>query len=107
MLAKPISEGDIHLKIVDFGINGSTRGVKADQVQALSLRYTPPEVVGGKYETSPKIDVWSLGIIFFSLLHGQTPFKTKNKEDLKTAILNDDLPFEELDCSEICKELLK
>lgn len=41
-----------------------------------------PEVLNGvKY--NHKVDVWSLGIVFFELLTGYTPFTGTDKNDLK------------------------
>ena len=41
-----------------------------------------PEVLFGR-KYNHKADVWSLGIVFFELLTGFTPFTGKNREDLK------------------------
>ena len=82
------------------------RGAHAERVEALSLRYTPPEVVSGKYETSPKIDVWSLGIILHALVSGALAFKTKNKEELQKAIITKEVDLSKLEVSEGCKDLI-
>lgn len=44
-----------------------------------------PEVLNGK-RYNHKADVWSLGVIFFELLTGFTPFNGKDKADLKRNI---------------------
>jgi len=41
-----------------------------------------PEVLTGR-RYNHKADVWSLGIIFFELVTGFTPFTGRDKEDLK------------------------
>jgi serine/threonine protein kinase len=43
----------------------------------------PPEVLIGYNESTPKIDVWALGIILYSLLMGNYPFRSSNREELK------------------------
>jgi serine/threonine protein kinase len=43
----------------------------------------PPEVLIGFNESSPKIDVWALGIMLYALIMGTFPFKSSNKEELK------------------------
>lgn len=42
-----------------------------------------PEILLGHTESTPKLDVWSLGIILFGLLVGHLPFRSRDKEDLK------------------------
>jgi serine/threonine-protein kinase ULK/ATG1 len=41
-----------------------------------------PEVLNGK-RYNHKADVWSLGIVFFEMLAGFTPFTGRDKNDLK------------------------
>ena len=41
-----------------------------------------PEVLNGK-RYNHKADVWSLGIVFFEMITGFTPFTGLNKTDLK------------------------
>jgi serine/threonine-protein kinase ULK/ATG1 len=46
-----------------------------------------PEVLNGvKY--NHKVDVWSMGIVFFELITGFTPFTGTDREDLKRNIEN-------------------
>jgi serine/threonine protein kinase len=41
-----------------------------------------PEILQGK-AYDHKVDVWSLGAVFYEMLTGFTPFTGKNKADLK------------------------
>ena len=43
----------------------------------------PPEVLIGFNESTPKIDIWSLGIILHGLVLGYLPFRSANKDDLR------------------------
>ncbi len=36
--------------------------------------YLPPETFRDEAEISSKVDVWSLGVIFFEMLYGRRPF---------------------------------
>lgn len=44
--------------------------------------YMAPEIFAGKAYSS-KVDVWALGVLFYAMLTGVTPFTGKNKLDLK------------------------
>ncbi len=99
---------DIELKIVDFGIFGSTRGNNPEKSNAGSLKYMPPEVLIGFNESSPKIDVWALGIMLYALIMGTFPFKSSNKEELKRQIIEKDISInrKEKSISQNCKDLI-
>jgi serine/threonine protein kinase len=43
----------------------------------------PPEVLIGFNESTPKIDIWALGLIMHALILGYLPFRSSNKEDLR------------------------
>lgn len=69
------------IKVVDFGIAGLYSGYKFDVSDAGSLKYMAPEVITGKNRAAnPAIDVWSMGCILYTLLHGETPFNGSKKE---------------------------
>ena len=53
----------IKVKVADFGIFGSTRGQAAERHNCGSLKYMAPEILRGRNESDPKIDVWSLGVV--------------------------------------------
>ena len=46
-----------------------------------------PEVLNGK-RYNHKADVWSLGIVYFEMLTGFTPFTGRDKTDLKNNLEN-------------------
>ena len=67
------------LKIIDFGIakkikfkfNKSPRKVG-------TICYMPPEAFEGWY--SPATDIWSCGVMFYTLITGKNPFRGKTVE---------------------------
>lgn len=95
----------IQIKVVDFGIFGSNRGTFVEKSTAGSLKYMAPEILQGRTGSTPAIDVWSMGCIFYSLIFGEYPFASHNREELKSQILtkeikvrrNDNLRFDKSD----------
>ena len=77
----------VELKVVDFGIFGSIAGFRMENVNCGSLKFMAPELVGGDMRSTPKIDVWSLGLMLHGLVFGFLPFRNHNNvEQLKTII---------------------
>ena len=42
-----------------------------------------PELISNR-KHDEKIDIWSLGILFFEMLHGNPPFKASSMKEIKT-----------------------
>ena len=53
-----------------------------------------PEILLGHAQSTPAIDVWSLGIILYGLVIGEVPFRSKTREELKTMIIKKDIIFD-------------
>ena len=70
---------DFEVKLADFGF--------AKQVQDMTETilgaplFMAPEIMKGKVYNN-QVDVWSLGVVFFEMLTGFTPFIGKDKMDL-------------------------
>jgi len=65
-------KSDHHLKVIDWGVS-SQFGVKKMKSQVGSVDYAAPEVVSGKGYYSAACDLWSLGVLIYTMLHGQAP----------------------------------
>ncbi|BEI82323.1 hypothetical protein CcaverHIS002_0301910 [Cutaneotrichosporon cavernicola] len=73
---------DSPIVIVDFGIAKHLE-TEGDEVTSMagSVGYVAPEVLLGKPH-GMKVDMWSIGIICYTLLCGYSPFRSEEKEQL-------------------------
>lgn len=69
-----------------------------------TLEYMAPEMITNKPHNH-QIDVWSLGILLYELVHGEAPFKG-NQLDIGREIVNGQVKFNKK-CSSEYKELVK
>ena len=71
------------VKIADFGIFGSNKGTQAERHNAGSIKYMAPELLQGDNASDPKIDIWSLGILMYSMIIGEYPFDGESRDKIK------------------------
>ena len=94
-------------KICDFGccveLNGKQRTTFCGTTE-----YMSPEIVN-KIEYSKEIDIWSLGILLYEMIHGYSPFNPNNKIVNSKEVINkikvNDIKFN-LNISKECKDLI-
>lgn len=86
VLFKNTSKDDYFVKVVDFGI----AGVAQDKVDSGTLAYMSPEVLdkGGSC-TTPAIDVWAIGVMFYTMIYGELPYYADDEKGLIKKIIND------------------
>lgn len=82
------------IKITDFGIAVANDAVQLTLNNAVmgSAHYLAPETAQGK-EPNPKIDIYSMGIVFYELLTGSVPFQGKTPTEIAIKHLREPIPF--------------
>ncbi len=94
-------DGETCVKVLDFGIS-KTNDKADDGGQAYSLTnvddilgsplYMPPEQLKSSKNVDVRSDVWSIGVILYQLLTGQTPWYSNILHELVLSIATDPPP---------------
>ena len=65
--------------LADFGISSSLTRETADEVLAMSIPWSAPEVIAEQTAGTVTSEVWSLGATVYSLLAGRSPFERRER----------------------------
>lgn len=86
-----------NVKLCDFGFTREYEG-KMSYLQTFcgTVCYSPPEMLKGERYAGEKVDVWSLGVILFTLLAGELPFDEDNDVLTKHKILTEEPKYPDL-----------
>ncbi|KAI9199781.1 kinase-like domain-containing protein, partial [Polychytrium aggregatum] len=69
---------DLQVKVIDFGFTKQYSDRKLLDTYCGSVAYAAPEMISGKKYSGPQADVWSLGVILYTLVCGYLPFDDNN-----------------------------
>lgn len=83
------------IKIIDFGFARLKPGNQQLSTPCFTLPYGAPEVLlqatakGDKEGYDEACDLWSLGVILYTMLSGKVPFQVSSSKDQATAIMQE------------------
>ena len=75
--------------IIDFGLSSYFHDFKQLKTRVGSPYYVAPEVLQGEYHK--QCDMWSTGVIAYTMLTGNLPFQSESITDIYDLILNQKL----------------
>ena len=74
------------IKLIDFGFAIKANKETYQTLFCGSPSYMAPEIINKERYIAQYSDIWSLGVLFFSMLYGKFPFKAKTQDELFTKI---------------------
>lgn len=83
------SDDDLaEIKIVDFGFARLKKEKEQLHTPCFTLHYAAPEVLNGDPEGyDESCDLWSLGVILYTMLSGRAPFHARSRDESAYAVM--------------------
>ncbi|CAN6607398.1 putative serine/threonine-protein kinase YPL150W [Trichomonascus vanleenenianus] len=79
-----------NVKLCDFGFTREYNPRALLETVCGTCCYMAPEMLMHKKYSGEAIDVWSLGVILYTLIYGEMPFEEENDIDTKKKVINED-----------------
>lgn len=113
LLSEADPTNEFNIKVTDFGLahmKGLSGCDDLMHTKCGTLYYMAPEVLSNKHEYTKMCDVWSLGVIMYTLLCGRVPFQSDSASKLEELISQGELKFGEVEwinVSSSAKDLIR
>ena len=99
---------DDTIKLIDFGFAVKANKQTYQKLFCGTPSYMPPEIVNREKYIAQYSDIWSLGVLLFTMLYGRFPFRARDDETLFKLINEGNLVFPEyISVDEYIKNLIK
>ncbi|XP_037655853.1 serine/threonine-protein kinase MARK2-like [Choloepus didactylus] len=76
-----------NIKVADFGLSSPFSSGQMLATLCGSIPYVAPEILLGRNYDGPATDVWSLGVILYTMVSGDEPFDANSFRDLRDKVL--------------------
>lgn len=96
------------VRLIDFGLSKASKSGKTLSTVAGTPYYMAPEVLEGAY--SKKADIWSLGVLLYTLVSGYLPFQGNNAAEVFRKIKEAEFHFNHSEFEGVtdeCKDLIR
>ena len=95
------------VRLIDFGLSKASRSNKNLTTVAGTPYYMAPEVLEGNY--AAKADIWSLGVLMYTLVSGYLPFQGSTSAEVFRKIKEAEYHFNHVEFDSVsgeCKDLI-
>lgn len=83
------------IKLCDFGVSKIVKPNEKMMEQCGTPAYIAPEILLDKGYEGFGIDIWSAGVVLYTMLYGTVPFKANNMNELQKMIMRADYQLQE------------
>ncbi len=78
---------DFNIKLIDFGLSNIYMSNEKLQTACGSPCYAAPEMILGEKYQAHKVDIWSSGVVLYTMLTGKLPFNSPQIQALYAKII--------------------
>ena len=103
-----INNDSIKIKLIDFGFAIKCNKKESQKFFCGTLYYMAPEIINKQKYLPYYSDIWSLGVLLYTMIYGRFPFNTNDEDKLFDLINEGKFEFpKDIETSEEVKNLIK
>ncbi|KAJ8797901.1 hypothetical protein J1605_017103 [Eschrichtius robustus] len=86
-------DSNMNIKLTDFGLSNKCDDTGLLDTICGTVPYAAPELLLGQRYRGPAVDVWSLGVVLYTMVTGSRPFVGKDLQQLRKKVLQGQYPI--------------